>query len=177
MKVDEFVDENGRRVRRITTKKVVTRNVVNGDVGEPDEEMLVPEEHLEFQINAGVKEGKPVEVQETTDDDGRRITKITRKTLVTKHVTKDGVKTTVSEPVENVKDMPVLVPREPDSDSQPDEIQEYVDEKGRRVKRILRKATVTQTVTIKGQPVTVQEPEDEVRIMSAEELEPSVEGG
>lgn len=59
---------------------------------------------------------------------------------------------------------------------EPGEIQEYVDKKGRRVKRIVRKTYVTKTVTIKGQQVVEQEPEEESPEVSAEELEPILAG-
>ena len=159
----------------MTTKKRTTRKVVNGDIGEPEEHNVAPEDHLAYQVTPS-KKGEPVKVQETSDHDGRRVTEITRKTLVTKHVTKDGVMTTVTEPVEKREVMPVFVLREPETEGEPGEVQEYVDEKGRRVKRILRTTTVTKTVTIKGQPVTEQEPEEEVRIVSPEDLKRSFEG-
>ena len=106
------MDKNGHSVHRVTTKKITTRTVENGNVGEPQETRVVPEDHLEFQISPEVQ-GKPVDVEDVKDDEGKKVTKITRKTLVTKHVTKDGVKTEVSEPVEKDKTSPVFVPREP----------------------------------------------------------------
>jgi hypothetical protein len=59
--------------------------------------------------------------------------------------------------------------------------QEYVDEKGRRVKRIVLKTYVTKTVTIKGQQVVEQEPQREYPVeqypeLPAEEMEPILAG-
>jgi hypothetical protein len=112
--VDDFVGKDGRSVHRVTTKKVTTRTVVNGNTGEPQETTVVPGDHLEFQVSPKVEE-TPVDVEDIKDNEGQQVTKITRKTLVTKHVTKDGVKTQVSEPIEQERTMPVFVPREPDS--------------------------------------------------------------
>lgn len=67
-----------------------------------------------FQISPEV-EGAPVDVAHVKDEEGEQMTKITRTTLVTKQVTKDGTKTTVSEPIEKEGTIPVFVPREPDS--------------------------------------------------------------
>jgi hypothetical protein len=108
------VDKDGRSVRRVTTKKLTTRTVVNGNIEEPHETIVIPGDHLEFQISPQVQ-GTPVDVEDIKDDEGQQVTKITRKTLVTKHVTKDGVKTEVSEPIEQEKITPVFIPREPDS--------------------------------------------------------------
>ena len=108
------MDKDGHSVHRVTTKKITTRTVENGNVGEPQETRVAPGDHLEFQISPEVQ-GKPVHVEERKDDEGQKVTKITRKTLVTKQVTKDGVKTEVSEPIEKEKTTPVFAPREPDS--------------------------------------------------------------
>jgi hypothetical protein len=59
---------------------------------------------------------------------------------------------------------------------EPEQVHEYVDEKGRRVKRIIRKTYVTKTVTIKGQQVVEQELGEEYPEVSAEELEPILAG-
>lgn len=112
--MDDFVDKDGRSVRRITTKKITTRTMVNGNIGEPQETTAVPEDHLEFQISPEV-EGAPVDVENVKDDEGKQVTKITRKTVVTKHVTKDGVETQVSEPIEQERNVPVFALRELDS--------------------------------------------------------------
>ena len=112
--MDDFVDKDGRSVRRLTTKKITTRTMVNGKMGEPHETTVVPGDHLEFQISPEV-EGAPVDVENIKDDEGQQVTKITRKTLVTKHVTKDGVETQVSEPIEQERDVPVFALRELDS--------------------------------------------------------------
>ena len=108
------MDKDGRSVHRVTTKKLTTRTVVNGNIGEPHDTTVIPGDHLEFQISPQVQ-GTPVDVEDIKDDEGQQVTKITRKTLVTKHVTKDGVKTEVSEPIEQEKITPVFIPREPDS--------------------------------------------------------------
>lgn len=55
-------------------------------------------------------------------------------------------------------------------------VEEYVDEKGRRVKRIERKTYVTKTITIKGQQMVEQQPEDDYPELSAEEMEPILAG-
>ena len=59
---------------------------------------------------------------------------------------------------------------------EPEQVHEYVDEKGRRVKRIIRKTYVTKTVTIKGQQVVEQELGEEYPEVSADELEPILAG-
>lgn len=56
------------------------------------------------------------------------------------------------------------------------QVEEYVDEKGRRVKRIVRKTYVTKTITIKGQQMVEQQPEDDYPELSAEEMEPILAG-
>lgn len=84
--------------------------MVNGNLGEPQEDTVVPEDHLEFETSP---ERAPVHFENIKDNDGQQVTKVTRKTLVTKHVTKDGVKTKVSEPIED--DTPLFVAKEPDS--------------------------------------------------------------
>ena len=112
--MDDFVDKDGRSVRQITTKKITTRTVVNGNMGEPRETTVVPGDHLEFQISPEV-EGAPVDVENIKDDEGEQVTKITRKTMVTKHVTKDGVETQVSEPIEPERNAPVFSLREQES--------------------------------------------------------------
>ena len=58
----------------------------------------------------------------------------------------------------------------------PGQVEEYVDEKGRRVKRILRKTYVTKTITIKGQQMVEQEPVEDYPEVSAEALEPTLAG-
>ena len=112
LQTDHYVDKDGRPVRQITTKKITTRTVINGNIGEPNETTVVPDDHLEFQLSPEVQ-GAPVDVKNIKDDEGQKVTKITRKTLVTKHVTKDGVDTSVCKPIEEEKTIPVFVPREP----------------------------------------------------------------
>ena len=56
------------------------------------------------------------------------------------------------------------------------QVDEYVDEKGRRVKRIVRKTYVTKTITIKGQQMVEQQPEEDYPELSSKEMEPILAG-
>lgn len=107
--MDDHVDKNDHPVRQITTKKITTKTIVDGkDIDEPRETFVLPQDHLAFPRDT---EGLPVKVENIKDDKGYPVTKITRKTIVTKQVKRDDVVTNVSEPIEI--GMPTMFPRQP----------------------------------------------------------------
>ena len=127
--VEECVDEDGRLARRLTTTKtVITKRIERGaeegivdtvpTVGEVRQE----EEEMDYTT--------PDVVEEFVDKDGTRVKRfITTQTVITKR--------TVSRRVGGVLVESVFPPEGEEIENTPEDVEEYVDEEGKRVKRFI----------------------------------------
>ena len=136
--VMEYVDENGRRVRRIVKKTITTTSTKTpSDNGEP--------KHLTLQIEGGQAGGDTDdnnEVMEYVDENGRRVRRIVKKTITTSSKTSSDN----GEP----KHLTLQMEGGQGGGDKDDntEVMEYVDENGRRVRRIVKKTMTTTSTRI-----------------------------
>ena len=178
--IEEFVDDDGRRMKRIAIRTVVTRKVTRGgvtkDVLEPVEEIrIVPADQFEPALLPKLF-NKPVKIEEFVDENGRKMRRIIRTTVVTKTVTRDGVTSTVQQPIREVEEYPAVETPHPELlpevfKGQPAEVMEFVDEHDRRVRKSVRRIVVVRETVVDSRPVFEEQPVEEVRI------EPATDGG
>lgn len=123
--VEEYTDDQGRRVRRVLRKTVV-RTTATGVGSEQPEGSEEPEERIE----------------EYTDEQGRQVRRIIKRVVKHTRVEKEVEPLSKS----SLEFQPFKLQFKPKGDakasSSPDEVQEFVDDQGRRVQRIVRKTVV-----------------------------------
>ena len=161
--VEEYVDENGVRVKRIV-KRVVTTTSINS------ESYLTKPVEVEFAA-AHTDDESPEEVEEYIDENGMRVRRIVRRTITNTTIRREGQQI---EPVEI--ECPAAEVAHIEDGTPEEEVEEYVDENGVRVKRVVRRTITTATKTIKreGQqvePVEVKFPVAHTDDESLEEVE------
>ena len=159
--VEEYVDENGVRVKRIV-RRVVTTTTINR------ESHLTKPVQVEF---AHTDDESPEEVEEYIDENGMRVKRIVRRTITNTTIRREGQQI---EPVES--EFPAADVAHIEDGTPEEEVEEYVDENGVRVKRVVRRTITTATKTIKreGQqvePVEVKFPVAHTDDESPEEME------
>ena len=159
--VEEYVDENGVRVRRVVRRTITTTSIKReGQRTEP----------VEIRSPVTPSEGEsPEEVEEYVDENGVRVRRVVRRTITTTSIKREGQRT---EPVE------VRSPVTPSEGESPEEVEEYVDENGVRVRRIVKRTITTATIKREGLgtgPVEVAFPVTPSLDESAEEVEEPAE--
>ena len=155
--VEEYIDENGMRVRRIVRRTITSTTIKKEDQGiEPVE---VP-----FPV-APSEDESPEEVEEYIDENGMRLRRIVRRTITT---------TTIKKEDQSIEPVEVPFPVAPSEDESPEEVEEYIDENGMRVRRIVRRTITTTTIKKEDQgiePVEVTFPVAPSEDESPEEVE------
>lgn len=174
--IEEFVDDDGRRMKRITIRTVVTRKVTRGgvtkDVLEPVEETrIVPADQFEPTLLPKLFDNR-VKIEEFVDEKGRKMRRIIKTSIVMKTVTRDGVANTVQQPIREVDEYPAIETPHPELlpevfKGQPAEVLEFVDEHDRRVRKSVRRIVVVRETVVDRRPVFVEQPVEEVRIEPA----------
>ena len=130
VEVEEYVDENGVRVRRVVRRTITTTSVKReGQRTEP----------VEVKFPVATSEGEsPEEVEEYIDENGVRVRRIVKRTVATATIKREGAEIG---PVE------VKFPATTSKDESPEEVEEYIDENGVRVRRIVRRTITTRSIT------------------------------
>ena len=119
--IEEYVDENGVRVRRLVKRTVTTRTIKReGQQIEPVE--------LTFPV-ALRQDESPEQVEEYVDENGVRVRRIVRRTITTKAIKREG---------QQIEPVAVTFPVAQTPDESPEQVEEYVDENGVRVRRMVR---------------------------------------
>ena len=231
--VEEFTDDQGRVVRVVIIRTIVTRTVIRNGVKtvtkEPKQEVVYIIDGKPVEPETITVDGKPVEpkkpedieqpeelitpfeevpvesvpfdqgipVEEFTDDQGRVVKVIIIRTIVTRTVIRNGVKTVTKEPKQEVVyiidgkpvepetitvDGKPVEPKKPEDIEQPEElitpfeevpvesvpfdqgipVEEFTDDQGRVVKVIIIRTIVTRTVIRNGVKTVTKEPKQEV---------------
>ena len=141
-------------------------------------------------------------MREFTDDQGRVLIVVIVRTIVTRTVVRNGVRTVTNEPKDEVvyvidgktvKPDSVIVDGKPVEPEQPEElvtplqhvpeeifpfdqgrpIEEFTDDQGRVVKMIIVRTMVTRTVIRSGEKTVTREPKEEVvYVIDAKPVEP-----
>ena len=139
--VEEYVYENGVRVKRIVRRTIRTTSIKREDQRSEPAEVNFP---------VAPSDGEPhEEFEEYTDENGVRVRRMVKRIITTTTIRRQGHET---EP------MAVEFPVKDIEDSTPDEfVEEFADENGVTVKRIVKRTTTT----------TVQR-----RVVSEEGVEP-----
>ena len=128
--VEEYVDENGVRVRRIVRRTITTTTTIKrDDQGIEGVEIISP-------VLASEDES-PEEIQEYIDENGVRVRRIVRRTITTAAITREG---------QQIQPLQVTFPVVLSEDGSPEEVEEYVDENGVRVRRIVRRTITTRRI-------------------------------
>ena len=127
--VDEYVDENGVRVRRIVRRTITTTSIKREGQRTEPAEVKFPVAQSEDEI--------PEEVEEYIDENGVRVRTIVKRIVTTATIKREGPE---SGPVE------VKFPVTPSEDESPEEVEEYIDENGVRVRRIVRRTITTRSI-------------------------------
>ena len=242
--VEEFTDDQGRVVRVVIIRTIVTRTVIRNGVKtvtkEPKQEVVYIIDGKPVEPESITVDGKPVEpkkpedielpeelitpfeqvpvesvpfdqgipVEEFTDDQGRVVKVIIIRTIVTRTVIRNGVKTVTKEPKEEVVyiidgkevepetitvDGKPVEPKKPEDIELPEElitpfeqvpvesvpfdqgvpVEEFTDDQGRVVKVIIIRTIVTRTVIRNGVKTVTKEPKQEVvYIIDGKQVEP-----
>ena len=138
----EVTDENGTRVRRVVTKTVTTTSTkTSSDNGEPKH---LTRETLQMEGGQGGGDtDDKSEVMEYVDENGRRVRRIVKKTITT---TSTKTSSDNGEP----KHLTLQIEGGQGGGDTDDntEVMEYVDENGRRVRRIVKKTMTTTSTRI-----------------------------
>ena len=150
-------------------KEPESKDLDREDVGESvtattlNREIVIPEIY-------GTEDESPEEVEEYVDENGVRVRRIVKRTITTRTIKREDEKV---EPVE------VTFPVAQTQDESPEEVEEYTDDNGVRVRRIVKRTITTRTtVNRQGQemaPVTVQFPLVDEGNASREEIEEYVD--
>ena len=242
--VEEFTDDQGRVVRVVIIRTIVTRTVVRNGVKtvtkEPKQEVVYIIDGKQVEPETITVDGKPVEpkkaedielpeelvtpfeqvpvesvpfdqgipVEEFTDDQGRVVKVIIIRTIVTRTVIRNGVKTVTKEPKQEVAYIIDGKPVEPETitvDGKPVEpkkaedielpeelitpfeqvpvesvpfdqgtpVEEFTDDQGRVVRVVIIRTIVTRTVIRNGVKTVTKEPKQEVvYIIDGKPVEP-----
>ena len=126
--VEEFVDENGVRVRRIVRRTIRTTSIKRDQRTDP----------VEVKFPVASSEGEsPEEVEEYSDENGVRVRRIVKRTITTATIKREGAETGPAE---------AKPPATPTEDESPEEVEEYIDENGVRVRRIVRRTITTTSI-------------------------------
>ena len=155
--IEEYIDENGMRVRRIVRRTITTTTMKKEDQGIEPVEVTFPVTPSEDQ--------SPEEVEEYIDENGMRVRRIVRRTIIT---------TTIKKEDQGIEPVKVTFPVAPSEDESPEEVEEYIDENGMRVRRIVRPTITTTTIKKEDQsiePVEVPFPVAPSEDESPEEVE------
>ena len=86
----------------------------------------------------------PEEVEEYIDENGMRVRRIVRRTITT---------TTIKKEDQGIEPVEVTSPVAPSEDESPEEVEEYIDENGTRVRRIVRRTITTTTIKKEDQGI------------------------
>ena len=154
--VEEYIDENGIRVRRIVRRTITTTTIKKEDQGIEPVEVAFP---------VASEGDSPEEVEEYIDENGMRVRRIVRRTITT---------TTIKKEDQGIEPVEVTFPVAPSEDGSPEEVEEYIDENGVRVRRIVRRTITTTTIKKEDQgiePVEVTFPVAPSEDESPEEVE------
>ena len=155
--VEEYIDENGMRVRRIVKRTITTTTIKKEDQGiEPVE--------VTFPVAPSAHES-PEEVEEYIDENGMRVRRIVRRTITS---------TTIKKEDQGIEPVEVTFPLAPSEHESPEEVEEYIDENGMQVRRIVRRTITTTTIKKEDQgiePVEVTFPVAPSEDESPEEVE------
>ena len=155
--VEEYIDENGMRVRRIVRPAITTKTIKKEDQGIEPVEVTFP--------RAPSEDESPEEVKEYIDEKGIRVRRIVRRTITT---------TTMKKEHQGIEPVEVPFPVAPSEDESPEEVEEYIDENGMRVRRIVRRTITSTTIKKEDQgiePVEVTFPVAPSEDESPEEVE------
>ena len=155
--VEEYIDENGMRVRRIVGRTITTTTIKKEDEGVQPVEVTFPV--------APSEDESPEEVEEYIDENGVRVRRIVRGTITT---------TTIKKEYQGIEPVEVTFPIAPSEDESPEEVEEYIDENGVRVRRIVRRTITSTTIKKEDQgiePVEVPFPVAPSEDESPEEIE------
>ena len=154
--VEEYIDENGMRARRIVRRTITTTTIKKEDQGIEPVEVAFP---------VASEEESPEEVEEYIDENGMRVRRIVRRTITT---------TTIKKEDQGIEPVEVTFPVAPSEDGSPEQVEEYIDENGVRVRRIVRRTITTTTIKKEDQgiePVEVTFPVAPSEDVSPEEVE------
>ena len=134
--VEEYIDENGVRVRRSMRRVVTTTSIKReGQQIEPEEVGLtLPQTGDE----------SPEEVEEYIDENGVRVRRSVRRVVTTTSIKREGQQI---EPEEVGLTLPQT------GDESPEEVEEYIDENGVRVRRSMRRVVTTTSIKREGQQI------------------------
>ena len=155
--VEEYIDENGMRVRRIVGRTITTTTIKKEDEDVQPVEVTFPV--------APSEDESPEEVEEYIDENGVRVRRIVRGTITT---------TTIKKEYQGIEPVEVTFPIAPSEDESPEEVEEYIDENGVRVRRIVRRTITSTTIKKEDQgiePVEVPFPVAPSEDESPEEIE------
>lgn len=197
--VEEYVDESGVRVRRIVKRTILTRSLIRtsvdgkGDEPQPnvfesaapvylemDPEDVVPS----VQTREVVLPEWMVECEPTPKEQKKSQEEISwlvlpsepKQAEPTEERDRDGVRESVTATTLNRE---VVIPEIDDmEDESPEQVEEYVDENGVQVRRIVKRTVITRTIKREGQqiePVEVTFPVAETQEESPEQVEEYVD--
>ena len=134
--IEEYIDENGMRVRRIVRRTITTTTIKKEDQGIEPVEVTFPV--------APSEDESPEEVEEYIDENGVRVRRIARRTITT---------TTIKKEDQGIEHVEVPFPVAPSEDESPEAIEEYIDENGMRAKRIVKRTFTTTTIKREDQDI------------------------
>ena len=174
--VEEYVDENGVRVRRIVKRTITTRTIIRTAVDDRDEPQTVPSvQTREVVLPEWMVESEPPP-QEAKFPQGEVSWLIlpsqpkepkSKEDLEREDVTERVTATTLNRGI--------VVPEfEGMENESPEEVEEFVDENGVRVRRIVKRTITTRTIKREDQqiePVEVTFPDAQAQDESPEEVE------
>jgi hypothetical protein len=163
--VEEYVDDQGRTVRRIVKRTLTTTRRVIIQSGEPMETSTIEIPDIP----------EDAEVEEFVDEEGRTVRKIIRRNVTTKTILlkADGDK---KEPIVFESGEPVYLEEEPtqqvlDSEGNvvvstlqvseglphiDERVEEFVDDEGRKVRRVVKHYVTRKTIVHEGQMKPVE---------------------
>ena len=127
--IEEYVDENGIRVRRIVRRTITTTTLKR------EGQQIQPVE-VKFPV-AQSEDESPEEVEEYVDENGVRVRRIVRRTITTTTIKREG---------QRIEPVQVKLSVAQSEDESPEEVEEYIDENGERVRRLVRRTITTRSV-------------------------------
>ena len=127
--IDEHVDENGVYVKQIVRRTITTTSIKREGQGTEPVDVKFPVAQSEDEI--------PEEVEEYIDENGVRVRRIVKRIVTTATIEREGPE---------IRPVEVKFPVTPSEDESPEEVEEYVDENGIRVRRIVRRTISTRSI-------------------------------
>ena len=196
--VEEYVDENGVRVRRIVKRTITTRSVVRRSVDDKGEESqpkvfesaapvfpeMDPEDVVpsvqtrEVVLPEWMVESEPTPREQKSHEEISWLVlpSATREDERKKERDREGVRESVTATNLNRE---IVIPEIDDmEDKSPEQVEEYVDDNGVRVRRIVRRTITTKTIKREGhqiEPLELTFPVAQRQDESPEEVEEYVD--